>query len=124
MLFTVGLDDATFDEARVDASRSKTSERRVVLAGAGFARFVTSGQLLFVRGGPLHAVGFEPERLVGRGTPEVHYSHIRIDAKSRAATRTGAVDPHPTGVRSHTAARMTAQGDNCVSPHPAGVRVV
>ena len=78
-IFTVGLDDTTFDEARVEAVSLETGERRVLVAGAGFARYERSGQLLFVRGGQLHAVGFDPENLIVLGTPEVVLDGIRYD---------------------------------------------
>jgi serine/threonine-protein kinase len=82
VIFTVGLDDATFDEARVDALSLQTGERRTLITGAGFARYDPSGHLLFVRGGQLHAVGFDPERLVVSGTPEVVLDAIRYDPRN------------------------------------------
>ena len=41
----------TFDEGRIEAVSLETGERRVVLAGAGFARYLPDNRLLFVRGG-------------------------------------------------------------------------
>ena len=79
VIFTVGQEEASFDEAHVEAVSLETGERRVLVMGAGFARYEKSGQLLFVRGGQLHAVGFDPERLVVRGTPEVVLDGIRYD---------------------------------------------
>jgi Tol biopolymer transport system component len=79
ILFTVGLEDASFDEATVEAVSINTGERRVVLAGAGFARYAPTGQLLFVRGGHLHAVGFDAKHLVVRGTPEVVLDAVHYD---------------------------------------------
>ncbi|HEV8331447.1 MAG TPA: protein kinase [Steroidobacteraceae bacterium] len=80
--FTVGLDDATFDEGRVEAVSLETGERRLLVAGAGFARYDPSGRLLFVRGGQLHAVDFDPERLIVRGTPEVVVDAVRYDPRN------------------------------------------
>ena len=71
VLFTVGLEDATFDEGRIEAVSLETGERRLLVTGAGFARYVPSGRLLFVRGGQLHAVDFDADGLAVRGTPEV-----------------------------------------------------
>jgi serine/threonine-protein kinase len=79
VLFTVGLEDATFDEARIEAVSLETGERRVVLTGAGFARYIPNGRLLFVRGGRLYSVGFDPGRLAVRGTPEVILDAVRYD---------------------------------------------
>ena len=79
VLFTVGLEDATFDEGRIEAVSLETGERRLVLAGAGFARYVPDGRLLFVRGGRLYTVGFDVDGLAVRGTPEVILDAIRYD---------------------------------------------
>lgn len=85
VLFTAGLEDASYDEARIEAVSLETGERRVVVAGAGFARYLPDGRLLFVRGGRLHAVGFDPERLAVRGTPEVVLDPVRYDARNGGA---------------------------------------
>jgi protein kinase-like protein/WD40 repeat protein len=81
-LFTVGLDDATFDEGRIDAVSLETGERRTLVTGAGFARYDSTGRLLFVRGGQLHAVEFDPERLIVRGAPEVVVDAVRYDPRN------------------------------------------
>ena len=38
-IFTVGFDDAMFDEGRIEAVSLETGERRVLVTGAGFARY-------------------------------------------------------------------------------------
>lgn len=81
-IFTVGLDDAMFDEGRIEAVSLETGERRLLVTGAGFARYEPSGRLLFVRGGQLHAVGFDADRVGVRGTPEVVLDGIRYDARN------------------------------------------
>jgi hypothetical protein len=79
VLFSVGMEDAPFDEARIEAVSLETGERRPVVSGAGFARYLPPGRLLFVRGGLLHAVGFDPERVVVQGTPDVVLDAVRYD---------------------------------------------
>jgi serine/threonine protein kinase/Tol biopolymer transport system component len=79
VLFTVGLEDASFDEARIEAVSIATGERRVVVAGAGYARYVPGGRLLFIRAGRLHAVGFDPDRIAILGAPEVVLDPVRYD---------------------------------------------
>ena len=79
VLFTVGIEDGTFDEGRIEAVSLETGERRLVLAGAGFARCLPDNRLLFVRGGLVYAVGFDPQALAVRGTPEVLLDAIRYD---------------------------------------------
>jgi Tol biopolymer transport system component len=82
VLFTVGFEDASFDEARIEAVAVASGERRVVLQGAGFARYLPPRQLLFVRGGRLHKVAFDPEELAIRGAPEVVLDAVRYDPRN------------------------------------------
>jgi serine/threonine-protein kinase len=85
VLFTVGFEDAPYDEGRIEAVSLEAGERRVLVSPAGFARYSGDGQLLFVRGGRLHAVGFDPERLEVRGTPEVVLDPVRYDVRNGGA---------------------------------------
>ena len=82
VLFTVGFEDAGYDEARIEAVSLETGERRVIVSGAGYARYVPRDRLLFVRGGRLHAVAFDPERLAIHGTPEVVLDPVRYDPRN------------------------------------------
>jgi serine/threonine-protein kinase len=81
-LFTVGVEDGTYDEARIDAVSLATGERTRILEGGAHARYVRSGHLVFVRGGRLLAVPFDPARLVTRGTPEVVVEGVRFDPQN------------------------------------------
>jgi hypothetical protein len=85
VLFTVGFADASYDEGRIEAVSLETGERRVLVSGAGFARYVPDDQLLFVRGGRLHVVGFDPAQLAVRGTPEVVLDPVRYDFRNGGA---------------------------------------
>jgi serine/threonine-protein kinase len=71
VLFTVGTIDspAGYDEARIDAIRPSTGERRTVLERASMAKYVPTGHLLFGRGGFLFAVPFDAGSLETRGNP-------------------------------------------------------
>jgi Tol biopolymer transport system component len=82
VIFTVGIEDASFDEARIEAVDVTTGERRVVLQGAGFARYLPPRQLLFVRGSRLHRIAFDPERLTLGGPPEVVLDAVRYDGRN------------------------------------------
>lgn len=82
VLFTVGLEEAAYDEARIDAVSLETGERRGVIANASFGRYSPDGRLLFVRGGHLHAVRFDVDRLVVQGTPEVVLDPVRYDPRN------------------------------------------
>ena len=82
ILFTVGIEDASFDDGRIDAVSLETGERRTVLQHAGFARYLPNGRLLYVRGGRLSSVSFDPDRLTTRGAPEVLVDGVRYDPRN------------------------------------------
>jgi serine/threonine-protein kinase len=82
VMFTVGLEDASFDEGRIEAASLETGERRLLVAGAGFARYVPGRGLVFVRGGRLHAVGFDPDHATVSGTPELVLDAVRYDRRN------------------------------------------
>ena len=82
VLFTVGFEEAAYDEARIDAVSLETGERRGVMANATFGRYSPDGRLLFVRGGHLHAVRFDVDRLAPQGTPEVVLDPVRYDPRN------------------------------------------
>jgi serine/threonine-protein kinase len=73
VLFTVATTDSPefYDDARIDALRLTTGERKTVFEGGSFARYVPSGHLVVGRGGFLFAVPFDITRLetTGRPTP-------------------------------------------------------
>jgi serine/threonine-protein kinase len=79
ILFTVGVEDATFDEGRIEAVNLESGERRPVIANAGFARYLPGTGLLFVRGGRVYSVGFDVQRIAAVGTPEVLLDAVRYD---------------------------------------------
>jgi hypothetical protein len=56
-----------------------------VISNASFARYSPDGRLLFVRGGHLHAVGFDRERLMVQGTPEVVLDPVRYNRRNGGA---------------------------------------
>ena len=72
VLFTVATTDSPefYDDARIDAVRLSTGERKSVFEGASFARYVPTGHLIVGRGGFLFAVPFDIDRLQATG-PEV-----------------------------------------------------
>jgi serine/threonine-protein kinase len=82
ILFSVGIEDASFDDGRIDAVSLETGERRTVMPHAGFARYLPNGRLLFVRGGRLSSVSFDPDRLMTRGAAEVLVDGVRYDPRN------------------------------------------
>ena len=71
ILFTVGTMDSpeSYDEARIDAIRLSTGERKTILERASMARYVPTGHLIFGREGFLFAVPFDIDRLEALGNP-------------------------------------------------------
>ena len=71
VLFTCDTLTSTeyYDDARIEAVRPATGERKVLVEGASQARYSPSGHLVFARGGSLFAVAFDPRSLEVRGNP-------------------------------------------------------
>src|SRR5207247_522816 len=70
ILFTVGNPGSpSWDEARIMAVSLATGERRTVLEGGTYGRYVSSGHLVYARGGNLMAVRFDPRRVQVTGSP-------------------------------------------------------
>ncbi|HSN67750.1 MAG TPA: protein kinase, partial [Thermoanaerobaculia bacterium] len=59
----------TWDEARIIACPVDGSERKVLVEGGTFGRVVSSGHLVFARGGVLFAAPFDAKRLEVTGNP-------------------------------------------------------
>jgi serine/threonine-protein kinase len=88
VLFTVGLEGSTYDEARLDVVDAATGERRTVIPGASYGRYApdkNGGHLVFVRGGRIHALDFDLATLAARGAPEVVLEGVRYDPQNGAA---------------------------------------
>jgi eukaryotic-like serine/threonine-protein kinase len=58
-----------FDDARIGLVILKTGERRVLIDGGAYARYVPSGHLVYARSGGLLAVPFDLARLQLTGSP-------------------------------------------------------
>jgi serine/threonine protein kinase len=64
VLFTITTPEITsFDEARVAVVSLETGRQRILFDGGTNPRFVSTGHLLYARGGSLVAVLFDPQRL-------------------------------------------------------------
>jgi serine/threonine-protein kinase len=81
-LYTVAVEDGTYDEARVEVVSLATGERRRVLEGGAHARYLPSGHLVFVRGGRLLAVPFDPVPMKVQGTPQIVVEGVRYDPQN------------------------------------------
>jgi serine/threonine-protein kinase len=69
VLFTVWT-GGSFDDARIEVLSLETGERKVLLEGGTYARYVPSGQVVYARAGDLLAVPFDLARLEVTGPAE------------------------------------------------------
>jgi len=70
VLFTIQmLTQATYDDARIALLSVETGKWRTLLEGGSYARYVSSGHIVYVRGGTLMAVPFDLARLEVTGPP-------------------------------------------------------
>ena len=69
MLFSVARDGNNFDEGQIVAQSLSTGERRVVIDGGFYPRWLASGHLVYARGGGLFVVPFDPGTLEVQGDP-------------------------------------------------------
>jgi len=71
VIFTSDTQASTeyYDDARIEAVRTATGERKVLVEGASQARYIPNGNLIFARGGALFAMPFDARALEVRGSP-------------------------------------------------------
>jgi serine/threonine-protein kinase len=72
ILYTVKPSNITsFNEALIAVERIGSGKRKILIRGATYARYVPSGQILFVRGGAIYAQPFDVKELEVHGAPVV-----------------------------------------------------
>jgi serine/threonine-protein kinase len=69
VIFTTGMADREYDDARVEILNLETGERRVLFEGGTDARYVPTGHIVFARLGSLYAVRFDLDGLRVMGSP-------------------------------------------------------
>ena len=74
-----------YDDARIEAVRPATGERKVVLEGSSMARYLPDGRLIFGRGGTLFSVKFDPKSLTISGSPFPVVQGVSTDVSTGAA---------------------------------------
>jgi serine/threonine-protein kinase len=84
VLFTcdTSVSSEYYDDARIEAVRPSTGERKVLVEGTSQARYGAGNELVFARGGSLFAVAFDPRRLETRGTPSPVVQGVATDVGS------------------------------------------
>jgi serine/threonine-protein kinase len=86
VLFTCDTTESTeyYDDARIEAVRVATGERKVLIEGSSQARFLPPDRLVFARQGALFAVEFDPRSLEVRGAPVLVAQNVATDVASGA----------------------------------------
>ncbi len=70
ILFTIKKNDiASFDEAIIAAQRLGGGDRKILVRGGTYARYLPDGYLMYLRGSMIYAAPFDPERLELTGPP-------------------------------------------------------
>lgn len=70
VLFTVKTNSITkFSDAKIAVKRLDAKEKKILIEGGSFARYITTGHILYGQGGSIYAVPFDPDRLELTGTP-------------------------------------------------------
>lgn len=70
LMFTVKLDNiASFDEALIGVERLDKSEKKILVRGGVYARYLPTGHILYLRGKSFFVIPFDLDRLEVTGPP-------------------------------------------------------
>ncbi len=70
VIFTVKYNNiTTFDEAIIVAENIETHERKEIVRGGSYARYLSNGYVMYARGTSLYAVPFDRSKMEVTGTP-------------------------------------------------------
>jgi serine/threonine-protein kinase len=69
VLFSASSAGVNWEEAHVEVLSLKTGQRKTVLRGGFFGRYLPSGHLVYLRGGTLYGMAFDIDRLEPAGPP-------------------------------------------------------
>lgn len=67
------------EQARIEVVSLKTGQRKTVLEGGSFGRYVSGGRLFYFRSGNVMAVPFSPSRREVKGAPVPVLQHVAVD---------------------------------------------
>jgi hypothetical protein len=82
LLTIANADTETYDDAQIVAFQPRTGERRVLVEGGAYPRYVRTGHLLFARDGKILAVRFDPDRLKTSGQPITVLEGVQMSRNS------------------------------------------
>jgi serine/threonine-protein kinase len=69
VLFSASSSQTNWEEAHVEVLSLKTGQRKTVVPGGFYGRYLPSGHLVYLRGGTLYGMAFDIDRLEPAGPP-------------------------------------------------------
>jgi DNA-binding winged helix-turn-helix (wHTH) protein/Tol biopolymer transport system component len=105
VLFTASAATVGLDDAAIEVMQLKTGERKTLLHGGYFGRYLPGGHLLYLHQGVLFAVAFDLMRLEVLGTPVP----VLDDVAGNAARGGGQFDFSGTGTFVYLAGKTAAK---------------
>ena len=70
VLFTVKTNSITrFSDAKIAVQRLDFKEKKILIEGGSFVRYIPTGHLLYGQGGSIYAISFDLDRLELKGSP-------------------------------------------------------
>jgi serine/threonine-protein kinase len=69
VLFSASSSQGNWEDAHVEVLSLKTGQRKTVVRGGFFGRYLPSGHLVYLRGGTLYGMAFDIDRLEPAGPP-------------------------------------------------------
>ncbi len=121
LLFTIhraGSD--SLDEARIAALSLSTGQRKILIEGGAFPRYLPTGHLVYARSGTLFAVPFDVARLEVRGPPVPVVNAVSFSPLSGAAhftfSRTGVLVYSPGGTQPVARSLLWVSRDGATRP--------
>jgi len=111
VIYTIKFNNiTTFDEAAIAVFDTKTREKKILIRGGSFARYVPTGHLAYVKGSFVYAVPFDLEKLEVTGTPKKLFEGGWMNPFSGDAnlsfTRDGTLLYVPRGIESYSVGRI------------------
>ena len=85
LLYTAHNSTSGFDIAKIVVKPLPDGSPRVIVDGGYYGRYVASGHVLYMRGGALHALPFDPQRLEATGPSAPILESVRSSTRSAAA---------------------------------------
>jgi len=111
VLYTIKFNNiTTFEEAAIAVLDTKTQEKKILIRGGSYARYVPTGHLVYVKGSFIYAVPFDLEKLEATGTPKKLFEGGWMNPFSGDAnlafTRDGTLLYIPRGIESYSVSKI------------------